>query len=83
MAEYGADTDYLDDNWIPRVWEARFGAFTWTSGILPFLPEEVEWEVKLDQTTLPNGAIPEKFTYPEETAKEEHPQPHSQVPAEG
>lgn len=64
MAEYGADTDYLDDNWIPRVWEARFGGFTWTSNILPFLPEELPWEVKLDQTTLPQGGVPDRYQYP-------------------
>jgi hypothetical protein len=60
MAEYGADTDYLDDNWVPRVWEARFAGFMWTSRILPFLPEELEWKVAFDQTRLPQGGIPEK-----------------------
>jgi hypothetical protein len=46
------------------VWEARFGGFTWTSKILPFLPEELPWEVKLDQTTLPQGTAPDKYNYP-------------------
>lgn len=64
MAEYGADTDYLDDNWIPRIWEGRFGAFSWTNRVLPFLPEEVEWEVKFDATNLPKGEVPEKYVYP-------------------
>jgi hypothetical protein len=68
MAEYGADTDYLDDNWVPRVWEARFAGFMWTSHILPFLPEEVEWNVAFDQTRLPKGGIPEKHA-PAPTAK--------------
>lgn len=60
MAEYGADTDYLDDSWVPRIWEASFGGFMWTSRVLPFLPEEVEWNVNFDQSRLPKGAIPEK-----------------------
>lgn len=60
MAEYGADTDYLDDSWVPRIWKAVFGGFMWTTRVLPFVPEEVEWEVSLDQTTLPKGEIPEK-----------------------
>lgn len=60
MAEYGADTDYLDDNWVPRVWEPRFGGFMWTSRVLPFLPEELPWEVSLDQSKLPKGQVPEK-----------------------
>lgn len=59
-AEYGADTDYLDDNWVPRIWEAQFAGFMWTSRILPHLPEEVEWQVKFDPTGLPKGTIPER-----------------------
>jgi catechol 2,3-dioxygenase-like lactoylglutathione lyase family enzyme len=58
MAEYGADTDYLDDNWVPRRWERSFGGFMWTSQILPFLPEEVEWNVTFDPTDLPDGTVP-------------------------
>ena len=60
MAEYGADTDYLDDNWVPRRWERSFGGFMWTSQILPFLPEEVEWNVTFDATDLPDGTVPAK-----------------------
>ncbi|HWI85418.1 MAG TPA: VOC family protein [Sphingomonas sp.] len=60
MAEYGADTDYLDDNWVPRIWQASFGGFMWTSRVLPFLPEELRWEVALDQSGLPQGEIPQK-----------------------
>jgi catechol 2,3-dioxygenase-like lactoylglutathione lyase family enzyme len=63
-AEYGADTDYLDDSWVPRYWEARFGGFMWTSRVLPFLPEELEWQVTLDPSRLPKGGIPEKHALP-------------------
>lgn len=62
MSEYGADTDYLDDNWVPRVWEARFGGFTWTSQLQPFLPEELEWKVAFNPANTPNGSIPTKST---------------------
>jgi catechol 2,3-dioxygenase-like lactoylglutathione lyase family enzyme len=60
MAEYGADTDYLDDSWVPRRWERSFGGFMWTSQILPFLPEEVEWQVSFDTSGLPDGSVPAK-----------------------
>lgn len=81
MAEYGADTDYLDDSWVPRVWEARFGGFSWTSRVLPFLPEELPWEVKYDESVLPKGSIPEKYVYPDAVHDEK--QHESDVPAIG
>jgi catechol-2,3-dioxygenase len=83
MAEYGADTDYLDDSWVPRVWEGRFGAFMWTHRIFPFLPEEVEWNVTFDTGTLPTGLIPGKFSYPPETAKSAYDQPLRGAPDGG
>jgi catechol 2,3-dioxygenase-like lactoylglutathione lyase family enzyme len=60
MAEYGADTDYVDASWVPRRWERSFGGFMWTSQILPFLPEEVEWNVSFDASNLPDGSVPTK-----------------------
>lgn len=72
-AEYGADTDYLDDNWVPRVWEARFGGFMWTSRVLPFVPEELPWQVAYHQDGLPQGAIPEKIGAPPRLATERKP----------
>lgn len=60
MAEYGADTDYLDDSWVPRRWERSFGGFMWTAQLLPFLPEEVEWNVTFDPGGLPDGSVPVK-----------------------
>lgn len=35
-AEYGADSDYLDDNYVPREWNALFGAQIW-------MTEQPEW----------------------------------------
>lgn len=30
-AEYSTDTDYLDDDWVPRVWDRAFGHIWWCS----------------------------------------------------
>lgn len=58
FAEYHADTDYLDDNWIPRVWGIDCASFMWR-GSLKAGPKRdtVEWDVALD----PNGASLEAF----------------------
>lgn len=46
-AEYGADTDYVDDNWVPRDWvEPLFGFAHFVHDIPPFLKEEPPWDVK-------------------------------------
>ena len=44
-AEYGTDTDYLDDNWTPREWEFRFGTMIWMQNPPPFMMGEIEWDV--------------------------------------
>jgi hypothetical protein len=36
-AEYPADTDYLDDDWQPRIWEPLFGNQHWVAALHPFL----------------------------------------------
>jgi hypothetical protein len=52
-AEYHADTDYLDDNWIPRVWDFKFGSLLWAHKVPPmFAGDNIPWDVQLD----PNGA---------------------------
>ncbi len=43
--EYGADTDYLDDNWIPREWEFRFGTASWMTKPPAFMMDEIPWDV--------------------------------------
>ena len=57
-AEIHCDTDYLDDNWIPRAWEIKFGALLWSS-VAPGLhgPEGMTWDVKPD----PYGASLEEY----------------------
>ncbi|MFT4046788.1 MAG: VOC family protein [Solimonas sp.] len=57
-AEYHVDTDYLDDNWIPRVWEIKFGATLWSSEPPGFYTGAgLSWDVALD----PDGASLEAF----------------------
>jgi catechol 2,3-dioxygenase-like lactoylglutathione lyase family enzyme len=68
FAEYGADTDYLDDSWVPRIWKAAFGGFMWTSRVPAFLPEELAWEVSFDNSNLPRGEVPEKFVHSDSEA---------------
>ena len=52
-AEYHADTDYLDDNWIPRVWDFKFGSLLWAHKVPPmFAGDNIPWDVQLD----PEGA---------------------------
>ena len=36
-AEYSADTDCLDDNWQPRIWEPLFGNQHWVADLPAFL----------------------------------------------
>ncbi|MGP7795585.1 VOC family protein [Sphingomonas sp. CLY1604] len=48
-AEYHADTDYLDDNWVPRAWSFKFAALMWAARIPPmFAGDDIPWEVDFD-----------------------------------
>jgi catechol 2,3-dioxygenase-like lactoylglutathione lyase family enzyme len=48
-AEYHADTDYLDDNWVPRVWDWKFGSLLWATRTPSFfVPENADWDVTFD-----------------------------------
>jgi len=52
-AEYHADTDYLDDNWVPRAWDFKFGSLMWATRVPPiFQGDDIPWDMKLD----PDGA---------------------------
>ena len=46
-AEYGADTDYLDDGWVPREWDPKFGYIAWATDLPPFMLEEAARDVRL------------------------------------
>lgn len=48
-AEYHADTDYLDDNWVPRVWDFRFASLMWANARPAAFDEKVtSWDVSFD-----------------------------------
>jgi catechol 2,3-dioxygenase-like lactoylglutathione lyase family enzyme len=43
-AEFGADADYVDDNWVPREWtNPLFGYAHFVHNLPPFLLREPEW----------------------------------------
>jgi catechol 2,3-dioxygenase-like lactoylglutathione lyase family enzyme len=43
-AEFGADSDYVDDNWVPREWtNPLFGYAHFVHNLPPFLLSEPEW----------------------------------------
>ena len=46
-AEYGADSDYIDDTWVPRDWiEPLFGYAHFVHNLPPFLMRNPEWKVE-------------------------------------
>ena len=48
-AEYHADTDYLDDNWVPRAWDFRFGSLLWANNAPPiFRGDDIPWDMTFD-----------------------------------
>lgn len=48
-AEYHADTDYLDDNWVPRVWDFKFGSLMWAHRVAPmFAADDIPWDMQFD-----------------------------------
>lgn len=46
-AEYSADTDCLNDDWQPRIWEPLFGNQHWVAALPPFLETAPSPDVKL------------------------------------
>lgn len=53
-AEYHADTDYMDDDWVPRVWNAMFGFIQWMHDLPDFLmkPAPEEWSLDPESASL-------------------------------
>lgn len=43
-AEYGADSDMLDDSWVPRRWNARFGTMSFMHNLQPWIFDEAAWD---------------------------------------
>lgn len=48
QAEYGADTDFLDDNWVPRNWEPLFGNMLWVHNLPPYMKRQSKWDVQYE-----------------------------------
>lgn len=44
-AEYGADSDALDDSWVPRTWNPLFGTMSFMHNLQPWIFDEAPWEV--------------------------------------
>jgi len=59
-AEYGTDSDALDDGWIPRTWHSAFGTASWVSNIPPFLMDDAPWDVDFLPGLVPAGATTKK-----------------------
>jgi len=47
MSEYSADTDYLTDDWQPRLWEPRFGNWHWLGKVPDAFMNEPDWDVSI------------------------------------
>ena len=55
-AEYGADSDYVDDSWVPRRWiEPLFAYSYFTHNLPPFLKDAPAWKVEYLEGFTPPG----------------------------
>jgi catechol 2,3-dioxygenase-like lactoylglutathione lyase family enzyme len=54
-AEYGADSDALDDSWIPRTWNSQFGTMSFMHNLQPWIFDETPWEIKFVEGATPKG----------------------------
>ena len=79
-AEYHADSDYLDDNWVPRAWDFRFGSLLWSNNAPKIFRGDFPWEMTFDldrasfaqyRKSAP-GALPVTGKLAELTAEDEH-----------
>ncbi len=58
-SEYLTDTDYIDETWKPRLWDAAFGAFCWTAELCDFNRNEPPWDC-----TVIEGEVPRLGDFP-------------------
>lgn len=57
-AEYHCDTDYVDDNWVARAWDWKFGSLLWAHKTPSFFDTTNEnWDMTFD----PQGKSLEAF----------------------
>lgn len=52
-AEYGADSDMIDDSWVPRIWHPLFGTAIFMHNLQPWIKDAPPWDV---QFMPPNGS---------------------------
>lgn len=57
QAEYGTDSDFLDDAWVPRVWHPMFGFFSFVHNMAPFMLEAAPWEWEYVPGYTPEGKL--------------------------
>jgi catechol 2,3-dioxygenase-like lactoylglutathione lyase family enzyme len=67
QAEYGADSDHLDDAWVPRIWNPMFGFFSFIQNMMPFMMDAAPWEWEYAP-----GYTPEAKPHAPSTAAEKH-----------
>lgn len=49
-AEFHADTDYVDDNWVPRAWDFKFGSLLWAHNAPQiFRGDSIPWDMTFDR----------------------------------
>lgn len=81
-AEYGADSDALDDNWIPRSWDPLFGYAHWFHDMPAFWSQGTDWDVSFVAAHAPSrGSV---SRHDEEAASDEsgpHHAPSAPAPA--
>ena len=56
-AEYGADSDVLDDSWVPRIWDPAFGIAHFMHNLPPFLQQAPAWDVKFAEGYTPAARV--------------------------
>lgn len=67
-AEYGTDSDALDDGWVPRVWNARFGTMSFMHNLQDWIFDEAPWEVSYAPGVTPANILPH-HNQPDHTAE--------------
>ncbi|MBA2933498.1 VOC family protein [Sphingomonas sp. CGMCC 1.13654] len=74
-AEYGADSDAIDDNWIPRSWEPLFGIAHWMHEMPAFWSQGADWDVGFVASLAPSrGSVaPDDPTLSLPVAQGRHP----------
>jgi catechol 2,3-dioxygenase-like lactoylglutathione lyase family enzyme len=91
QAEYGADSDQLDDSWVPRIWNPMFGFFSFITNMAPFMMDAAPWEVDFVAGHTPAKkqapTVPDHSGHTAQVAKGEPQKPaaveHSEKPASG